>query len=304
MGGPKISRGYEQLNTAVSIYSRALVAWALCMLIATPAVAGRYELINGQGVEVCEAYEQNLNYGEPRGPFQGQRPVNPGSKDFSKPDLKGSYEDPSPENPRSYPEKKIDRFLWERDANPVYWYRGGIAKWRGTTEQYAQAWKLFSMRYAPGHMVASQGHKVGQVDIDNDGVPDNIYLNQWGAGAGASLLVLNADRSDLDYEKTRLVMQHPSRKEQGLGDLRKLAPGERATAEAEQFGWTPVEDALRGANYDVFLYKNKAYFDLWWYSHPDYQGKLDLLVGKPLRVFVIENGQTRNICSYKYHHSD
>ncbi len=293
------------MNIFVSIYSRALVAWVLCMLIATPAVAGRYELINGQGVEVCEAYEQNLNYREPRGPFQGQRPVNPGFKDFSKPDLKGSYEDPSPENPRSYPEKTIDRFLWERDANPVYWYRGGIAKWRGTPAEYEKAWKTFKfLKRGPGIQLPNRGDLVGEVDIDNDGTPDQVYLDRVDDHMGAPLLVLNADRSDIDYERTRLVMQHPSHKEQGLGELRKLAPGERATAEAEQFGWTPVEDALHGASYDIFIYKNTTYFDLWWIYHPDYQGKLDLLAGKPLRVFVIENGQTRNICSYKYHHSD
>lgn len=291
------------LNTFVSIYSRALVAWVLCTLIATPAVAGRYELTNGQGVEVCEAYELNLNYREPRGPFQGQRPIHPMFPEFSKPDLKSWHEDPTPD--RIVPEKKIDRFLWERDVNPVYWYRGGIAKWRGTPTQYEAAWKYYKfLKRGPGIQLPNRGDLVGEADIDNDGAPDQVYLDRVDDNWGAPLLVLNADRSDIDYEKTKLVMQHPSRREQGLGELRKLAPGERATAEAEKFGWTPVEDALQGASYDVFIYKNATYFDLWWIHHPDYQGKLDLLVGKPLRVFVIEHGQTRNICSYKYHHSD
>lgn len=60
------------MNIFVSIYSRTLVAWVLCTLIATPAVAGRYELIKrdvpGESYQysdipggVCEAYEKNLN---------------------------------------------------------------------------------------------------------------------------------------------------------------------------------------------------------------------------------------------------
>ena len=289
-------------NQSTRVSRAALLALVTAFPLAAPAAhAGQYVLEKGKGVEVCEAYEKNLNSFKPRGPFRGNRPINPEFKDFSKPDLKGWVEDPTPGS-RTFPEEKIDRFLWERDANPVYSYRGGIAKWRGTPAQYEEAWKRFKfLRRGPGIQTADR-EKIGAVDIDNDGTPDNVYLDERGNDLGAPLLVLNADRSDLDYAKTKLVMQHPSRKEQGLGELRKLAPGERATAEAEKFGYTPFEDSLHGASYDVFQYKNRTYFDLWWIRHTDYQGKLDFEVGvgKPLRVFVIENNRTREVCTYKY----
>jgi len=272
----------------------------LCLLAVAPAVAGRYDLVKGKGVEVCEAYEKNLNSFKPRLPFRGQRPVNPEFKDFSKPDLKGSYEDPSPENPRSFPAEKIDRFLWERDANPIYQFPvTEWPKWRGTPEQYERAWKSFRTRKGPGHNIGNQGDLVGLVDIDNDGTPDNIYLDRWGEVTGP-LLVLNADRSDLDYEKTKLTMQHPSRKEQGMGEFRPLAKDAPDYHPHKKFGRTWVEDSLYGAGYDVFQYKSRTYFDLWWIRHPDHQGKLDFQVGKPLRVFIIENNKTREICTYKY----
>lgn len=278
---------------------------ALFVVLTGTAQAGRYELEKGKGVEVCEAYGKNLNSFKTGQPFRVTRPVNPEFKDFSKPVLYDDLEyDFIPGSQQSSDKSiqrliaNIDSFLWKRDINPIYWYRGGLAKWRGTPAQYEEAWKYYKFSKRGPGIQTPNSDMVGEVDIDNDGVPERVYLDRHGEGKGVPLLVLNADHSDLDYAKTKLVMQHPSRKEQGLGELRKLAPGERADAEAEEFGFTPVVDAWHGASYDIFLYKNKTYFDLWWTRHPDYHGDLDFLVGKPLRVFVIENGRTREICTY------
>lgn len=49
------------------------------------AHAGRYELIKGKGVEVCEAYEKNLNSFSPSTPMLCERQVNRDFKDFAKP---------------------------------------------------------------------------------------------------------------------------------------------------------------------------------------------------------------------------
>lgn len=278
------------MNIPALIHFRILATVALFALAAVPAVAGRYELVKGKGVEMCEAYEKNLNSFKPGLPFRGARPINPEFKDFSKPDLK----------PGSFPADKIYRLLWERDVNPIYYFPvTEWSKWRGTPEQYTRAWESFR----EGRRRGQFGDKIGLVDIDNDGNPDTIYLDQR-VEVGALLLVLNTDRSDLDYDKTKFVMQHPSRKEQGLGELRPLEKDAPDYHPDKKFGFTPVEDALYGAAYDVFRYKNKTYFDLWWTRHPDYQGKLDFQVGKPLRVFMIENNKTREICTYKFQHTD
>ena len=100
-------------------------------------------------------------------------------------------------------------------------------------------------------------------------------------------------------------MPHPARKAQGLGEFRPLAGRENVPYHPlKKFGRTAVEDSLHEARYDVFQYKKKAYFGLWWSSHPDYKGELDFLVGGPLHVYMIENGQTRETCTYRYRHTD
>ena len=50
-----------------------------------PAHAGRYELIKGRGVEVCEAYEKNLNSLRNPWPMNCEREVSQKFKEFSKP---------------------------------------------------------------------------------------------------------------------------------------------------------------------------------------------------------------------------
>jgi hypothetical protein len=62
-----------------------LALLALSVFVATPALAGRYELIKGKGVEVCEAYGENLNSFNPSTPMLCERPVNPDFKNFAKP---------------------------------------------------------------------------------------------------------------------------------------------------------------------------------------------------------------------------
>jgi hypothetical protein len=278
----------------------ALVATTILVLTATPAQTGQYVLEKGKGVEVCEAYEKNLNSFKPRQPFRCDRPINPELTDFAKPIFRGPESLPAERVVPGGVIKQVERFLWERDVNPVYWYRGGIAKWRGTPEQYEQAWRSFK---DDREIIYMNRWKIAEIDIDNDNFPETVYRDGQ-CSPGAILLVVNKGMTDIDRAKTELVMPHPSREAQGLGELRKLAPGERAGAEAEKFGFAPVEDPLHGAGYDIFQYKNKTYFDLWWYSHPDYQSKLDFLVGKPLRVFMIKSNQTREICTYKYQHTD
>ena len=266
-----------------------------------PIHYSRYVLVKGKGVEVCEAYAKNLNSFKFVAPFRGQRPINPQFKDFSKPDLKGPQDDPTGD--RTYPAEKIDRFLWERDVNPVYYIPvAEWTKWRGTSEQYTMAWNGYSGSRTRRTMA---GHLVGQVDIDNDGVLDNVYLDRYSSDIGAPLIVLSIDRSDIEQEKTKLVMQHPPRKQQELGEFRPLLGQEKVGYHPhKQFGRTPVEDARMGASYDIFLHKKKTYFDLWWIYHPSYKGRLDFQVGGPLRVFMIENGKTRELCTYSYQDTD
>ncbi len=278
-----------------TLISFALVSVALANI----AHAGRYELIKGKGVEVCEAYGKNLNLSKSRLPMHCERAVSREMKDFHKPEwIRLDFS-------RSYGLLgKIDRFLWERDANPVYYFPiTEWRQWRGTKEQYDRAWKSYKIDRDRRTII---GHMTSSVDIDNDGTPDNVYLDETcSSGAyGALLLVLNSDRTDLDYAKTKLVMPHPSRKEQGLGEFRTVKEGDFGIGPNDvKRGYMWVEDSLHDVFYDVFRYREKTYFDQWWRNHPNFQGKADFMVGK-LHVFVIENHETQEICTYRYNNTD
>lgn len=291
-GGDMHSTQSRFLNLTVRTRTVLLAFIASLPLALTmpAAYAGQYVLEKGKGVEVCEAYGKTLNSLKPtnmRKPFVGIRPINPEFKDFSKP----NRED------RVLPEDsfidELNGFLWRRDINPVYFIPvTDWPKWRGTPEQENQAWETFVNDRHRWHFL-----DYAKVDIDNDGKVEQIALNNR-AGVGGILIVLNAQNNGVDEEKTELVMQHPSRKEQGLGEFRKLFPAERLTPIREKYGYTAVEDLLHGGSYDVFMYKGRTYFDLWWHRHPDYKGKHDVEVGGPLRVFTIEDKRTREICTY------
>ncbi len=272
-------------------------SFALFLVFASTAQAGRYELEKGKGVEVCEAYEKNLNSFKPRAPFRCDRPISPEFKDFTKPVFKGPESLPVDRVVPGAVIRKVERFLWERDVNPVYYFPvTEWPKWKGTKEQYDQAWRKYNYNRESNYM---NRWKIAEVDIDNDGTPETVYRDGQ-CPSGALLLVVNKDMTDIDRAKTELVMPHPSRKAQGLGEFRPLEKDAPDYHPDKKFGRTWVEDSLHGAGYDVFRYKNKTYFDLWWFDHPDYQSKSDIEVGKPLSVFVIDNKQTREICTYRY----
>lgn len=274
-----------------TLLTRFFILMPALALTAPPSLAGRYELLEGKGVEVCEAYQENLNSFKPTLPMVCQRSVNPQLKNFSKPDWQRI-------DATTGVIEKIDEFLWKRDANPIYYvsYFMSPANWRGTREQYAKA-KQGYLAGRSGRFVI--GHLVGEIDIDNDGTLDDVYLDRACGAFGALLLVLNSDRTDIDRAKTALVMRHPSRAKQGLRELRPLAPGEVAMPQMKNSGYTMVEDALHWAFYDVFRYKDKNYFDVWWNKHPDFVGKPAHDVGR-LRVYLTESRRVRETCSYRF----
>lgn len=279
---------------------KTLAVFTTLVFAAAPAMAGQYVLEKGKGVEVCEAYAKNLNSFKPRQPFRCERPVSSDFPDFSKPQFK----DPS-DMPQGfvYPGalvSKVERFLWERDANPAYHFPvEEWSKWKGTKEQYAEAWRSYNHDRKRNFM---NRWSLTQIDIDNDGIVDTVYRD-GNCNQSALLLVVNKDMTEIDRGRTELVMPHPSRKSQGMGEFRPLEIDAPDYHPDKKFGRTPVEDSLHGAGYDAFRYKERTYFDLWWTLHPDYQGKDDMQVGK-LRVYSIENKRSREICTYKYQHTD
>lgn len=254
------------------------------------AEADRYELVKGKGVEVCEAYEKNLNSFYPAIPMNCQRQISPKFKEFSKP--KWHRIDVT-----TGVMPKIDEFVWKHYTNPVtYVPQHEWTSWRGTKEQLAEARRSYEADRQGRFLI---GHLVSKVDIDNDGIQDNVYLDRACNAYGALLLVLNQRGTDVDHKKTELIERQPIRAAQGHGELRHLGKGEERAPDLMKLGIVPVSDALHHASYDVFVYRNVTYFDFWWRPRPSYKSGSPYLKYGPLRVFRAKRSNVAEVCAYK-----
>lgn len=222
---------------------RTIATVATFLLSAGSVLAGQYELVKGKGVEVCEAYQKNLNSFSPTEPMRCERPVNPKFKDFQKP-------------------------KWERID--------GLANY----SLIESAYEFLEKPIGPGRKADLEGLRenikaqnepytfsIATVDIDNDGKPERVlrYFDTcipFGTKGryGTPLLVVSADGTQVDSEKSRRLM----------GDNAPL-------------NWGYLM-------YDAFTYKNDTYFDYW----------IDYVGSQELRVSRTHNGVTSDICRYKY----
>ncbi len=271
---------------------KKIVLVLILFLFPAAVFAGEYVLIKGKGVEMCEAYGKNVNSMHPPKslvmPYE--QILNPEFKDFSKPAWEATFSQELFD--------KINLFLWERDVNPIYRFPVTEYKnWRGTPEQYALAWEHYK---GNRQKTLSLGLPVSKVDIDNDGKTENIAYDSVN---NRILMVLNDDKTEIDLKKTALVLQHPSRKAEGKGEL--TADGRR------------ISDAMHSVAYDVFIYKQKTYFDLYIDLRYIFVEKESMIWGKLqpkekfmkrketepdgiLRIFITENQNTQEICTYQF----
>jgi len=263
----------------------------------TSLFAGEYVLESGQDQAVCSAYLNNLNRATPSLPYTCARPAN-SSLGIDSPAwhrLLGSSRIPVGVNiPLS-----VNKYLWRRDANPVYYVPiSEWPYWQGTPKQTRQAWNGFEAQR--NALLGMGGPKYAEIDIDNDGKSEPVYFEDGcGSTFGSILIVLQNDFSGIDLEKTKLVMPHPSRKEAGWNEFRKPWPAEIKPELMDKLNRIRTSDSLHSAYYNVFSFNSKYYFDSWWKTHPDYKGKHDFLVGK-LRVFQATGNKTREVCRYKF----
>ena len=285
---------------------------AKCLLIlffiflASVSFADEYVLVKGEGIDVCEAYKKNLNsYSMKVLPMAHWmiRKLDPEMKDFSSP----KWERILDGGIRKFSNAgdiliRISNFIWERDVNPVEHITvSDVPKWRSTKEQKAAAYKhYYYLRHEMGRVM--RGHLIAEIDIDNDGKPEPVYLDRlYETSNGGPLIILKNDYTDIDYEKTKLVMVHPSRKEAGWKDLRDCTEREQKEGYPLcKYGKIATGDAS-SLSYGVFLYKGKTYFDLWGGSDPnDSGGKTYYPFANHLHVFIVDKNNTSEICRYKY----
>ncbi len=234
-----------------------------------PAHAGQYELIKGKGVEVCEAYEKNLNSIPLAYPMICERKINPKLTNFKEPDWVqpdlaqvralefdraklGSKALNQPE-PKSKEEISV---LTEKDEGSP------VRRW------------------------------IAQVDIDNDGTSDTVLKQQDGncpmhRAFEVHIAVVTKDGKHYDLEKSQYIDADYSAL---FGQLNKdPKPWDRRTAGLAK------SDFIGYSLYDIFLYKETTYFDLFEMGK-DYP---DPRSGR-LHVFLRKNNKTQEICTYGF----
>lgn len=225
------------------------------------AHAGRYELIKGKGVEVCEAYQKNLNSFKPQEPMICVREINPEMKDFKKPD----WVEPDLAQARALEfdmAKMTSRVLNRpepRDESKIKVFTAKDSGW--------PMWRW-----------------IAKVDIDNDGVPDMLLKKQEGDcmshAFSVNIAVLAKDGKHYNLEASQYIDADFSAL---VGQLNKdPKPWNRRTAGIAK------SDFSGYSLYDVFLYKGVTYFDLWEINK------------ERLHVFLRRNNKTREICTYRF----
>lgn len=292
-----------------AFFSRFSVATAaaLFLLIIAPVQAGYYELVDGKGAEVCEAYEKNLNSFKPKVPMACARAINPEFPDFSQPNWTRGDAGLTPTGVALYTlYLEFGELLWERDANPVWFVSEETwQKWKATPEQMAEARR----RYDYGRERSlSRSPLIAEFDIDNDGQKEPMYIEQpCGSGFASRLAVLAQGWQHIDRKKTELVTPHPPFstiiKSSGHKYFQPVDTTRRTAIPSEiKRGYEPIATTLSGMWYDVFFFRGETYFDRWWTPSPEYNDiPTPEGVGK-LEVFQSTPAGTNLLCSYRFHY--
>ena len=244
-----------------------LVSFALLSVAFADTVhAGRYELIKGKRVEVCEAYQKNLNSINHPYPMMCEREINAAMKDFKKPE----WRKPSDEQAAALALDEV------RLANKAL----GLPEPKKVTPrtEETEGWP--------------RKNGLANVDIDNDGVPELVIKQQDGdcpmhRAFAVDIAVLTHDGMHYDLEKSQYIDAKFSRL---VGQLNKDPKVEKRRPP----GITDT-DFWGYALYDVFLYKGVAYVDLW-ETGKNYPN----LGSGRLHVLLRKDGTTREICAYRF----
>jgi hypothetical protein len=228
--------------------------------------AGRYELIKGKGVEVCEAYRKNLNSFNPHEPMICERQINSEMKDFKKSQWRNISE-----------EQTFSLFMEE---NAIVLRSTGSSK----TEAQKEGFTEWVREQIKDQLLVMQ---TTQLDIDNDSAPETVLKERNGdcpmhQASSASFAVLTKDGQHYDLEKSRYVNDGFSRVVAALKKDIKPESAHLAGMSDKEF----VGDNV----YDVFLYQDKTYFDMW----------VTGVNSGRLYVFLRKDGRTKNICAYRF----
>jgi hypothetical protein len=262
--------------------------------------AYRFHLAKGQGVAVCEAYLERLNTTNYQDPPYCDRPENDAIAGFA----------------------RLNRVPLSAETVQAL-----LPRVQGFTEQSNQdlgeiinAGRQrdglpFSQPLSDVKNHLGRDIKVWQydppVDIDNDGVPDNVVVwHGFGASGGTGrcgrenpygkwrerqsqiAYVLTTNNERIDVFKTITIFGHPS------GGYRIPDESGRGTPIS---AFRPV-----GREIGIFKYQDRYYFDTFFDSWGDFQNQRGKSadIFNTLAVFLRQGGKTQQVCEYLMTESD
>ncbi len=255
----------------LSFFVVTVLAYVSASFIET-AQAGRYELIKGKGVEVCEAYGKNLNSFRPSVLMLCERLVSPNFPQFTKP----AWEELTPDQIATLNVEIGDQFLSEASprSKPLNESKSErIRKAKATlAASFDNSWPLSAWR--------------AQLDLDNDGKPDAFKKEIQGKCAAPRfptilLQPIGGYAAHTQFSKIFNATQNQSEEQVSF----ELAPGNVTSV---------ITRKQRGAYMfpDVFRYKDEWYLDM--LATESSGSRLDKLY-----VFKHRNDTTSEICEFK-----
>ena len=270
-----------------------------------------FQLKKGAGMPVCDAYLKRLN-----------------TTDFKKPPFCGRPENDTVEGfalLNRVPLSPVDvhdlfpvigGFMSLANRVSLNWNDVSVQKnlvETGNDRMTELGQKLVQMEMDKGH--AKIWSYKPPIDIDNDGVPDNVEIwhgSVLPGGLGGQAcggmspfaddalvrqpqipFVITNDNKWLDVAKTENIFSHPK------GGYRFYDKVERKWITSSDF--RPI-----GTSIGIFDYRGKYYFDTFFDSWGDFQGKRrnDPNISNTLGVFLNRDGKTAQICEYRMTEND
>lgn len=267
-----------------------LVVISFIAPFAQQVAAERYRFVLTKGAEepVCKAYVQRLNRTDFEAPPYCDRPENSDVKGFATLNrVVLDIDEIEKLNSQVY------GFLWERDARYVHPPAGQRDRWRANLELQIQ------------HSTSLQRHFRFEppIDIDNDGVPDQLVI--WretgyrcgevlGAGpARASTFVIVLDaQGNVDAARTQEIFGHPAG---GYVVTYRDAQKNAITKESKRF--RPI-----GRSLSVFVFEGRSYFDTFYDDWGDLTNhrRDDPQIMNTLAVLKRESGKTDPVCEIRW----
>jgi hypothetical protein len=272
---------------------------ALLAMVPITSQGGEYVLERGNEEAVCTQFGKNLLALEvdPRRlnnvcPI----PIAEGFSDLQAPEWISGRVTPMPSPPGVNVEAKIDRYRWERNANPAQYVPvTEWSTWTGTPQQLRTALSRFRERREvyPGVLTA-----YASIDIDNDGTLETVYRDNHdclSSSVGTTFQVMTRDLSDIDRAKTERISAHP-RRPAGSPYFRPLYPGEKSLPRGGRYlDFTLVEDLSLSTNYGAFIYRGKVFVTV-----IGLLSGADPVAEKRLHVYLHDQQGDKEVCTFRF----